>query len=327
MYFTFLILQDEHDQQRLFSHCQSHAQELMCMKCFLTYDDKLEFRKHLYYKHEDEHKVCRSCHQKTWPHVYHFCGVKQSDLVCEVCESDFGTDFKRYRVHLRTHTGANPYLCSAQGCQKAYISRQLLWKHQIRRHPELAINASKLLQEKRNKRDLVKYGAKSIENVKFCEEIIDSLLMKVIPDEPEVMNEKEDSEKENTEIEANKENEEDVSLSTTSPPKDKKEDSESEKSPEEYDPIDAAVRSIMGPEGTIRMNRSPTKTPLSPSGSDFIRSPPNYHHPQTMANPSEPPQLIVKTMNPMSNVIRNPSIRPGVVRKKTQNLLKYIVNS
>lgn len=286
----------------------------MCMKCFLTYDDKLEFRKHLYYKHEEEHKVCRSCHQKTWPHVYHFCSVGQSDLICEVCETDFETDFKRYRVHMRTHTGANPYLCSAQGCQKAYISRQLLWKHQIRRHQELAVNASKMLQEKRNKRELIKYGAKSIENVKFCEEIISDILMKVIPDENE-SNEKEDSEKENTEIEANKENEEEVSLGATSPSKDKKEDSESEKSPEEYDPIDAAVRSIMGPEGTIRMNRSPTKTPLSPTGSDFMRSTPNYP-PHPAVNPSEPPQLVVKTMNPMSNVIRHPTIRPGLVRKQ-----------
>jgi len=32
-----------------------------------------QFRKHLYYKHESEHTVCKDCHQKTWQHVYHFC--------------------------------------------------------------------------------------------------------------------------------------------------------------------------------------------------------------------------------------------------------------
>ena len=37
--------------------CQGHFEELMCMKCFLTYDDALGFSKHLFNKHEEEHKV------------------------------------------------------------------------------------------------------------------------------------------------------------------------------------------------------------------------------------------------------------------------------
>jgi hypothetical protein len=78
----------------------------MCMKCFLTYDDALSFSKHLYHKHEEEHKVCRTCHAKTWAHVFHFCVgngggnngsvVKRDSLTCEVCEEKFA-EFRKYR--------------------------------------------------------------------------------------------------------------------------------------------------------------------------------------------------------------------------------------
>jgi hypothetical protein len=39
------------------------------------------------------------------------------------------------RVHVRTHTGVNPHVCTSRGCGKSYISKQLLLKHQHRRHP------------------------------------------------------------------------------------------------------------------------------------------------------------------------------------------------
>ena len=120
-------------QDDLYRHCQGHFEELMCMKCFLTYDDALGFSKHLFNKHEEEHKVCKTCHDKTWPHVFHWCGFTtdgRDSHVCEVCEERFA-DFRKYRVHLRTHTGANPYLCNAANCSSSYISRQLLWKHQV----------------------------------------------------------------------------------------------------------------------------------------------------------------------------------------------------
>ena len=78
---------------------QGHFEELMCMKCFLTYDDALGFSKHLFNKHEDEHKVCKTCHDKTWPHVFHWCGFTttgRDSHVCEVCEERF-VDFRKYR--------------------------------------------------------------------------------------------------------------------------------------------------------------------------------------------------------------------------------------
>ncbi len=68
--------QNEPDQESLYKHCQSHALELMCTKCLLTYDSRLQFRKHLHFKHGEESKACRHCHHRTWPHVYHFC-IKQ----------------------------------------------------------------------------------------------------------------------------------------------------------------------------------------------------------------------------------------------------------
>ena len=57
-------------QEELYQHCRLHFEELMCMKCFLTYDDTLGFSKHLFNKHEEEHKVCKVCHDKTWDELY-----------------------------------------------------------------------------------------------------------------------------------------------------------------------------------------------------------------------------------------------------------------
>lgn len=263
--------------------------------------------------------MCRSCHQKTWPHVYHFCLSQPSDLICEVCETEFGAEFKRYRVHMRTHTGANPYLCSAKGCQKAYISRQLLWKHQIRRHPEIAANASKALLEKRNKREIAKFGAKSLENIQLCRALVEDLLKSVIVDEakPEADEKKPEEVEDTCKIEENKENQDERPLT---PPPQLEESLKESETIEEYDPIDAAVRSIMGPEGTIRSNRSPSKTPLSPSRNDFLRPPPVY----APTDISEPPQLVVNTQSPIvqlrPNFIRGPL--PGLIRPNSVNIVR-----
>ena len=54
-----------------------------------------QFRKHLFYKHESEHKVCKDCHQKTWQHVYHFC-IQPENQICEVCDKNF-ENLKQYR--------------------------------------------------------------------------------------------------------------------------------------------------------------------------------------------------------------------------------------
>ena len=102
------------------------------MKCFLQFDGVEQFRKHLYFKHEGEHQLCGTCKRKTWRHVYHFCLSDGGSLsnVCEVCDRSFQT-LKKYRVHFRTHTGSNPYSCSAESCTKSYVSKPMLLKHQV----------------------------------------------------------------------------------------------------------------------------------------------------------------------------------------------------
>ena len=83
-------------------------------------------------------------------------------------------------MHLRTHTGATPYVCSVRGCKKCYVSKQLLLKHQIRRHPELRSNAATELESRRNKKYLEKMGASSIDHVQLCQDILGELLEEVI---------------------------------------------------------------------------------------------------------------------------------------------------
>ena len=257
-------------QEELYQHCRLHFQELMCMKCFLTYDDALGFSKHLFNKHEEEHKVCKVCHDKTWPHVYHFCGIqtgtgREGHHVCEVCEERFA-DFRKYRVHLRTHTGANPYLCNAANCSNSYISRQLLWKHQVRRHPELRANAAKAMEERRTKRALARFEAGSVESVAVAKDMVEALLDAMFPKPAEeAVAEEEEKQSANEEANADaqksdheddeKENErEGESLGKSA--------GEMKKAPPvevEQDPIAAAVASIMGPEGEVNIRKSPMK--------------------------------------------------------------------
>lgn len=94
-YFSIPILQLWGSQEELHGHCLTHSQELMCMKCFLTFDDQNQFRKHLYYEHEAEHHPCSACRRKSWQHVYHFC-IKQETNVCEICDRNFET-LQQYR--------------------------------------------------------------------------------------------------------------------------------------------------------------------------------------------------------------------------------------
>ncbi|TRY61774.1 hypothetical protein TCAL_12268 [Tigriopus californicus] len=301
------------DQQALLNHCLTHAQELMCTKCFLTYDTLLEFRKHLYLKHEQEHKVCKQCHQKTWPHVYHFCVKPTGSKICEVCEQTFD-NFKAYRVHIRSHTGAKPYLCSATDCSKSYISRQLLWKHQIRRHPDLESSASKGLQDKRQKRILTKFDATSMESIDICQLLLKELVEDIFPKPIEPNEGDEDGRNESE----NKEDKENMDTSDqTSSPGGGNENSKDPNPPrdKEFDAIDAAVRSIIGPEGSFDITKSPIKSPppMIPASdpspvAGIARSSlplpinPHFHHPTQPQSP-----LLVRTSaNASSPVLIRP---------------------
>ncbi len=248
--------------------------------------------------------------------------IFQTELDCEVCDRHFD-GLKPYRVHMRTHTGDKPYLCNAKGCQQAYISRQLLWKHQVRRHPELKVNAAKSLEEKRNKRLVQKFGASSMESILTARSVIEALIATAIP-EPEAEPESEQEE-----------GSADTSLEEQQAPK-TNEDTEDgeENAEEEYDPIDAAVRSIMGPEGSFDIRKSPTKSPgrhggamLSPVHSNrtppVMTTPPVRQIPPAplppsaanfasamsggMEDESEPPQLVVRGAQPGARPV---AIRP-----------------
>merc|ERR1711976_117738 len=94
--------------------------------------------------------------------------------------------FAKYRVHLRTHTGAEPHLCTAKGCDKTYVSKQLLLKHHIRRHPDLRPAAAAPLESRRTKKYLEKMGASSLESVMLCQQVLIDLINVVIPyEQPE----------------------------------------------------------------------------------------------------------------------------------------------
>jgi len=191
----------------------------------------------------------------------------QGEMTCEACEKRF-PGLKPYRVHMRTHSVAKPYFCNAKGCQKSYLSRPLLWKHQIRRHPELSVNASRLLEDKRGRRAAIKYGASSVESVLIAQSFVEDLLVAVVKrNEPE---EDEEGEMQSETEEKTDSKEEDANSSIDDNEQQKEteqgtqmEDEEEDKQ-DEYDPVDAAVRSIMGPEGSFDIRKSPVKSPFRP---------------------------------------------------------------
>ncbi len=281
-------------QEALYAHCLTHSQELMCMKCFLTYDDYQAFRKHLFYKHEEESSVCKVCHQKSWPHVYHFC-IEPTSNVCEVCDREFA-DLKKYRVHLRMHTGDSPYVCNARSCKKAFISKQLLLKHHIRRHPELRSAAGQILEERRNKRLMEKIGASSMDSIAVAEDAIDALINLVIPmPDPEPEPEPEEQPMDQNEAKKDEAPEDETSVN--------KEETETDDvaaavaaalgeadDSQELDPLNAAIASITGPQGIIDIKKSPVKPASN------ILSP--ARPPAPVAIPPPPPLIPMEPKTP-----------------------------
>ena len=264
-------------QQSLYDHCQQHSNELMCIKCFRSYDDQQQFRKHLYFDHHSEHDVCKSCYRKTWPHVYHFCLRNVfGENICEVCDQNFD-NLQKYRVHFRTHTGTNPYTCTSQGCTKSYISKHLLNKHIIRRHPSLKEDAEKLLLEKRQKREMDRFGATEMDSVAVIENILNLVIDKAVTEVPHKTNYGKHSNEticegfpipEITAAEtlANLGDETLNNSLNVSPSHDQ---GNQEIIANEYDPVDAAVRSIMDIDSMFNIKRSPVKGhSISLSGTD-----------------------------------------------------------
>ena len=171
------------DQRALHDHCADHDQENFCLQCFVTFEKAESFRKHLAVKHKEEVVVCTKCRAPTWSHVYHFC-LPDLPVMCQACHLTFPSA-SAYRVHQRSHTGLQPHACS---CGKRFISKSLLWKHQVRRHPENA-EAAASLAAKKLRRDCQRLGAQSTESVEVVQGVVSNWVAEVldhlVPEEPE----------------------------------------------------------------------------------------------------------------------------------------------
>lgn len=158
-----ICFQPQACQKSLYEHCASHDQDLMCMKCFVTFEKADSFRKHMFWKHSSEQSECKICHSPTWPHVYHFC-LPNMPVPCHTCDHILPNS-AAFKVHNRQHVGSTPHTCDQKNCNKSFISKSLLWKHQYRRHPSLKDSVSKLLYERKLRKEIGKYGTESIESL------------------------------------------------------------------------------------------------------------------------------------------------------------------
>ena len=169
-----ICFQPEKDQKSLHAHCARHDQDLMCMKCFVTFEKADSFRKHMFWKHSNEQKECATCHCPTWPHVYHFC-LPSMPVPCHTCDQVL-PNAAAFKVHNRQHLGSSPHICTQEKCKKSFISKSLLWKHQVRRHPELKESIGKLLYERKLKKEMVKFGCRSSESLEVTYKVMEDVL-------------------------------------------------------------------------------------------------------------------------------------------------------
>ena len=158
------------DQRTLYHHCAAHGQDNLCLSCFSSFKDLDVFKKHLVVKHGGEVKTCGQCFAPTWPHVYHFC-LPELPIMCTTCHLNLPNS-AAYRVHQRKHTGVQPHACN--NCGKRFISKSLLWKHQVRRHPEQNSEAAKSLAAKKLRKDCERLGAKSADSVEIVQGFLTS---------------------------------------------------------------------------------------------------------------------------------------------------------
>ena len=173
-----ICFQTQADQTALHTHCASHDQDLMCMKCFVTFEKADSFRKHMFWKHSSEQAECPTCHTPTWPHVYHFC-LPHLPVACHTCDQTL-PNAAAFKVHQRQHSGRAPHSCTQPKCGKSFISKSLLWKHQVRRHPALQDSVQKLLQERKLKRDVVKFEASSTETLEAVYQLLEDVLSSTV---------------------------------------------------------------------------------------------------------------------------------------------------
>uniref|UniRef100_A0A8D8SV58 Pecanex-like protein n=2 Tax=Cacopsylla melanoneura TaxID=428564 RepID=A0A8D8SV58_9HEMI len=115
------------NEGKLLQHMLKHKIIHMCYKCNISYRNKQDITKHLFWKHGTESIVCKKCLQKRWSHVYHFC-QPPARFTCDECNLMFKKSVS-LKVHKRLHQGIYPYECSEEGCSEKFISQKLLEKH------------------------------------------------------------------------------------------------------------------------------------------------------------------------------------------------------
>lgn len=116
-----------HNQSRLSNHIWKHKLHHLCYRCGISYRNKPDITKHLYWKHGTESVLCKKCQQKKWPHVYHFC-IPPTSFTCEECNLSFSKAV-RLMVHKRQHENNFPHVCAEEDCTEKFISKKLLEKH------------------------------------------------------------------------------------------------------------------------------------------------------------------------------------------------------
>ncbi|XP_034839842.1 titin homolog [Maniola hyperantus] len=114
-------------QARLSNHVWKHKLHHLCYRCGIAYRNKPDITNHLFWKHGTESVLCKTCLQKKWPHVYHFC-TPPAVFVCDECTLQF-TRAVSLKVHKRFHSEEYPHVCTEEGCIEKFVSKKLLSKH------------------------------------------------------------------------------------------------------------------------------------------------------------------------------------------------------
>lgn len=141
------------DQSKLSSHVWKHKLFHLCYRCNISYRNKADIMKHLFWKHGTEGIECKKCLQKKWPHLYHFCAPPAA-FTCTHCEMSFARAMA-LNVHMRLHEDGAKYACTEIECEKKFVSRKLLLRHLERHQQETATAEGENAGEEKNERSVV----------------------------------------------------------------------------------------------------------------------------------------------------------------------------
>lgn len=123
-----VCLEECNDQSKLSCHVWKHKLHHLCYRCNITYRNKADITRHLFWKHGTESVMCKRCLEKKWPHVYHFC-VPPTSFKCEICNSTFSKALT-LKVHKRLHNPESiTFPCLLEDCDQKFISKKLMIKH------------------------------------------------------------------------------------------------------------------------------------------------------------------------------------------------------